>query len=324
MVLDELSAVLGKLFKQKAKAVKRTIFWVKLLLVALGAFISSAAAFFSTDTLLPLSTPQVIGLTGLFLVLVGTVFIIITEDDSAEALEQARHAVDEAARYSSTAREVYDELLTYDDAVDRLSALYYVMSLGRGTVEQAVLRGVVNETTLIRACLKSCQRELKVALGFEIGDVWTICIYRARAVDGEPLKELELIAHDRSVDCDIEKARRWREGVGVGGIALAKNDEVVVPDLDDPAIGNVFKLDGDLAKPEDSDRYKSIFAVPIEVGSDQHAWGVVLATSNIPDYFGADDNVGVDPEEAVRALAGLIALSVAVCRTNHGHNDAQE
>lgn len=90
-----------------------------------------------------------------------------------------------------------------------------------------------------------------------------------------------------------------------------------MPDLDDPAVGTTFRLDDALRKPEDRERYKSIFAVPVQVGSDELPWGVVLATSNVPYHFGSTETNGVDPEEGVRALAGVIALAVAVCRSNN-------
>ena len=313
---------LGLAFQAKAKSVKATSFWIKVLLIAGGAFVSGGAAFFSSDTLTPLSSSQIIGLVGLVLVLIGTVFVIVTEEDSTDALEEARYALDEATNQSLTAHEVFDELVDYESAVGRLSALYYAMTLGRGTVEQAVLHSVDSEDSLIDACLEACKGELKVALGLQYGQVWTLCIYRAVRDSIQEYVELELIAHDRSVACSKENARRWREGVGVGGLAYAKNDEVVVPDLDDPGVGTVFRLDEDLAKPEDRDRYKSLFAVPVEVGQDKRPWGVVLATNDTPEFFGSDENVGVDPEEAVRALAGIVALAVAVCRTKNGQNMA--
>ena len=299
---------LGTIFESKARKTTKTAFWVKLLLIIVGTFVSNAAAFFSQDQLLPITIVQVIGLAGLCIALVGGVFVVITEDDGMEALEEARQALDEAARQSLKSREIFEELLQYENAVDRLSALYSAISLARGTVEQALLREEINEEQLIKACLTAANRELKVALGFTFDQVWTIGIYKTvQTAEGF---ELSLVAHDRSVQCEIENARRWPDGVGVGGIALAKNDEVVVPDLDDPALGTAFRL-GDMMKPEDRERYKSLFAVPVEVGRGSRPWGVVLATSDVPNYFGSDDNVGVDPEEAVRALSGIVALSVA-------------
>ena len=126
------------------------------------------------------------------------------------------------------------------------------------------------------------------------------------------------MAHVRSEPCELKNARPWREGVGVGGVAVAKNDEVVVPDLDDPAVGTAFRLDKNMVKDQDRDRYKSICAVPVAVGHAERPWGVVIATSNVPSHFGAVGGEVVEFEEAVRALAGLVALCITACNRCKG------
>lgn len=313
--VEELRENVAALFQRKAALTKRVTFWIKLLLLVFGAFVATSASFFSADGLFPLTTQKILGLTGGSLVLLGSIYLLITEEDTTEALDEARRAADEAVNLALKSEVIYQISLENEEAAARLYSLYMMMSIARGTVEQAVADNHSGEDQLIRASLSSVASEMKHALGLGFQDIWTICVYRAEQhQDGH--KELRLIAHDRPFDCSISDARRWKEGVGVGGIAYAKNDEVIAPNLDDPAVGTVFKLDEAQMKPEDREKYKSVVAVPITVGNDAAPWGVVLATSDTPDYFGSIEYVGVPPEEAVRALAGVVAVAVAVCRSN--------
>jgi hypothetical protein len=82
--------------------------------------------------------------------------------------------------------------------------------------------------------------------------------------------------------------------------------------LDAPSTGTAFRLAD--SKPDDKLHYKSLFAVPIFVGATEEVWGVAMATSNKAGHFGNPHTSGVQPEEAVRSLAGLTALAVSVVR----------
>jgi hypothetical protein len=154
--------------------------------------------------------------------------------------------------------------------------------------------------------------DLRVSMGFDLTDFWTICVYRAERLEGELV--LRLVAHDRSQDCDLADARTWKLGVGAAGIAFAKRDEVVVPDLEDDSVGTAFRLPVASRKVDDNLRYRSMFAVPIIVGkfdASNMPWGVAMATSSQPWHFGAENAKGVKPEEGVRSLGAIVALAVA-------------
>jgi hypothetical protein len=310
--IEQLREEVSILFARKARLTKNAVFWVKVILITFGAFTAGLAPFLSPSSADGFTFKEALGILGLTLVLLGGFFIIIAEEDTSEALDQARRATDQAANLALKADATYQIALDNEDAARRLYSLYITMSIARGTIEQAIADGHVDQAELIKGTLSSIGSELKHALGFGFEDQWTICVYRAE-FSAEGGRVLSLIAHDRPFECDISKARKWPEGVGVGGIALAKNDEVYAPDLDDPAIGTAFKLDDDLLKSEDRDLYKSMFAVPVTVGNDLLPWGVVLATSDTPNYFRVDADEGVAPEEGIRALAGIVALAVSVC-----------
>ncbi|MEM8956349.1 MAG: hypothetical protein AAGC86_00915 [Pseudomonadota bacterium] len=312
--MNEQHLKINQLDEDRSRRMRLASLGVKIVLIAVGSFIAGAAAFFSAEASWPLTLAQFAGLVGLMLALLGSAFVVFTEQDASEALVEARQAIGQADVSKLKALQTEDELLAYRDAVTRLTSLYYALTSARGTIEQSLTHERVEELKLVQACLEISRRDLCIALGFDLRYIWTIGVYKAVPSENDGSTELELVAHDRSVECEIKNARRWREGIGVGGIAYAKNGEVVVPDLDDPAVGTAFKLSPRQIKDEDRDRYKSLFAVPIQVGGDVRPWGVALATCNVPDYFGNTEIEGVEPEEAVRTLAGIVALAVSACR----------
>jgi len=298
--------------------------YVVTFTILAGALLAGGAAFFGTDVsrpLWPLSIPQVLGLLGTVLIFIGGIYVAFVEDNTAEILENTRKALDQATDFERQSFEIYKELLDYEDAVTRLKSLYTCYSIARGTIEQGLSASLAVDVDLASVCLNNMKTDLKVALGFNLTDFWTVSIYKAvpSAETGSLL--LQCVAQDRSIDCDISEARTWPLGVGVGGIALAKNDEVVVPDLADDKVGTAFRLEKSRVKAQDSERYRSMFVVPISAGVDKLPWGVAMATSNQPSHFGGDGRTGVKPEEAVRALAGITALAVEVCRKNSQNGD---
>ena len=175
--------------------------------------------------------------------------------------------------------KVYDELLSLERTIERLKSLHGAYWATRGAFEAALSSSTPSEVTsekgkggseevFVRRVLEELTaRRFRVALGFELSDTWTICIYRAEWNEDEQVRYLRLVAHHRSIECSLEGARLWREGLGVGGLALAKKDEIVIPDLDAPSTGTAFRLAD--SKPDDKLHYKSLFAVPIFVGATE-------------------------------------------------------
>jgi hypothetical protein len=64
-------------------------------------------------------------------------------------------------------------------------------------------------------------------------------------------------------------------------------------------------------RPGDDQRYRSVAAVPILLGSTGEPWGVTIASSSVPGQFSpADGSEGWEHAEAVRILAGMLALTI--------------
>lgn len=308
-------------FSDKAQVMSNALKVVRFALIYGGAALSALAAVFYPEWKWPITDVQIIGLVGAALVCLGGFFSIYTED-SPKVLSDAQLAINHAESVKNGYEEAIAFAQQYEEAARRLSALYLATGAARNVLEQAASAKFADQNTLISSCLDAMHRDLRLALGFELSHVWTICVYERVTPQGGGSDILKCIAHDRTHPCDISKARTWKYGVGVGGMALARNSEVVAPDIQAPEAGSVFAVDGETVKDLDRDRYRSLIGVPVHVGEDADPMGVVVVTSNQPEHFGAEEVDGVAPEEGARALAGIVALAVALCRSNEAKSKA--
>lgn len=321
---DDLKVrILGFLEDHQTKF-RAAIFWVKLLLVSGGALLAGWASFFSGGEVIVLdpskwSGQQIFGVIGVLLVFLGAWFLLKTEEKPGAAYD-AHRALMRADELSSELDEAVQLLESYRVAAIGTTSLYVAYNGARGVLEQAALARVSDEVKLIRDCLWSMKQDLQISLLFESTHTWTICVYKCEFNDDDQHNYLRCVAHERSIPCDLGDARLWKEGVGVGGMALAKDGEVVAPDILSHGAGTIFRLEGDIVRRADLVRYRSMMAVPVSVDGDSKPWGVVLASCDQPEHFGAQggmrEHMGLQPEEAVRTLAAVAALAIAICRSN--------
>jgi hypothetical protein len=71
----------------------------------------------------------------------------------------------------------------------------------------------------------------------------------------------------------------------------------------------VFEL-GTNVRSYDKQRYASMVAAPITVGSDPRPWGVAIVTSDRLNHFTKGPSYGVADAEPIRAIAAMTALAV--------------
>lgn len=304
--------------------------FVEIGLVIMGSTVAAGAALFSTGFSWPPSAPQIVAITGLAVSLVGAIFIVLVRRDE-DHLHEAHQAL-VMSEENDLKVQRSEQLLGYLEEVSfQLRSLYFAYGAARNVLERSIAAHLLDEQKLIADMLLTMRLELRIALGFRTDHTWTIVVYRSELDKSDGYNYLRCIAHDRSIECDMGKARRWREGIGVAGMALAKNDEIVAPDILEPAAVSLFSLNGDWVRKEDLNRYRSMFAVPILVGTDTRPWGVVLASCSDPGHFlSPDDDIdefgALNNKEAVRAMAGVVALAVAACRphTNVTEGDGLE
>lgn len=280
---------------------------------------ATGASLFTADIKWPPPTSVTVAFVGLAVSAIGLVFLVMTRSDD-DNLQEATQAISLAESNFHATQLAEQEKLYFAYSAKQFRSLYLAYASARSMLERAVADGQLDEEKLIGDVLLAMRLELRIALGFETDHTWTICVYKSKMDDNDGYRYLHCVAHDRSIECDITKARRWKEGIGVGGMAFAKNDEVVAPDILEAAAISLFSLNGDTLRDDDRKRYRSMFAVPVQVGLNQRPWGVVLATCNDAGHFASDigdeeDDVALNNKEAVRALAGLVALACIVSTT---------
>lgn len=315
--LEEVSNELGEAFRGKAHNQWLAALVAKIIFAAFSA-LSIVVQFTGADTF---GLSNYIGIGSAIIAVIVAIFIAVTERDSSHELEIARKAVQAANEEREQTRQLlfdYSNLQQYETEQVRARELYQAMNTMRGVVEALVHSDYVPVERGIEAILEAAKRSLTIALGYQTAEHYTLCVYKT-TIDKNHQSRLSCIAQTRTIDCVISDARQWPTGVGVAGAALARGSEVVVPDMSALQIGSLY---AGTSKPYDAERYRSIAAVPILAEGHNNAWGVVVGTSDRTDHFAVGpDRPGVQTVEAVRALAGMVALAVRAdqVRVSCGH-----
>lgn len=304
MDLKESSRTLTNILGVRATALERLSVTSKLL-TAIGAGIIPVATF---------ANWPILGDAAAAVVFVTTIFLLYTDKDTSTSLADARtamdHALDQQAE-SEVGRRKYEAAeKAYNDELDRLSHFQAARDLVRAILEDvATSNSQLDEVSVIDRMLKTARHSLTLAHGFEMKDFHTICVYQ-RVVGSSGVAELICRAHLRTIDCDVKQARSWKEGVGAAGTALARGEEIVVPDLKAPELGTLYSLPE--KKAEDDSRYRSIAAEPISLDGKKDLWGILVATSSVPAHFSLEDRSYVN---VTQSLAGMIGLAVKLVRS---------
>jgi len=264
------------------------------------------------------NSPGVVTYIAVGVVLVAGIFTLIAERSASTTLAEARTAMDIALEQEADAQNVLRKLeaaeKAYNAELDRLSHFQVARDLVRAILEGiATSSSIFEENAVIELILTQARRQLYLAFGFEMSDFYTICVYE-RVIDpdtGDTV--LKCRANKRAIDCDIGKATVWKEGIGAAGSALASGQEVVVPDLSDPALGSLYKLPE--KKTDDDVNYRSIVAEPIGMDGKEKLGGALVVTSSRPGHFSVRNR---DYVNVAQSLAGMLALTVKLVRAKRG------
>lgn len=306
--IDGLREEIAKAFEGKSQRFRLASQIIKLVTLA-ASCIAVAAQFATVPAGQPWPAANIIGIAAAFLIGIGSGISLIVEPDTSTELEKARRALaiaDAAQREADEIRIALDDFDAYELEQKRSNALYQAMSLMRGVIESALALAKIDLTKTIETLIDAARRELPIALGYQMSEHYTLCVYVAESFEGKT--HLRCIAHIRTVMCALAEARTWPAGVGAVGAAYSRQREVVLPDLTIPEVASLY---GHMSKDSDVRRYKSAAAVPIRLNPHDDPWGVVVGTSDRVRHFHIDrDETGLQTVEAVRALAGMVALAV--------------
>lgn len=250
---------------------------------------------------------QVVGICATIVVFLAALISIFADSDSGDQIRAAQEALFRAENLKERLEQVQLEFPDLESAASLQSAT----SLFRDHLESACAQSV-NLEVFLSSMVTLVKRTLPDAARFTYGDPWTICLYRAQPMASEPGKyELRLVEHLRSIQCEKSEARIWPEGKGVSGVAFSNNAEMVIPDMMEASAQALYNSAGN-GRSYDLDRYRSMAVVPISVQGLARPWGVVAATSSFVDHFDGNSDPGLQPVEAIRALAKYAALAVAI------------
>ena len=303
-VSRNLTALLG----EQAAALEKIGFWAKAL-NAFGAAVVAVATF---------QDWKPVGEAAALFLIITSIVIAIADRSNSKALTRAQEAVETAvdlqAEAETAIRKFRETEELYSAGIERISQFQAARDLVRAILEDVTLsKSALDEVVVIDLMLKQAARSLFIALGFKLNEFYTICVYQR--VKDEHTGNIELVcrAHIRAIECDISLARRWKLGIGAAGVALARGDEVVIPDLKAKDLGTLYNLTD--KKREDDSRYGSIVAEPIGVDGNKELWGILVATSSVPYHFSVEDRSYVD---ITQSLAGMIGLAIKIVRCKAG------
>lgn len=308
--LKDLADRIGFLFKNEAKDLRGESRIVKIILLVGGGVAAGVAQFIESSH----SWPEWMGIGGVIAMAVGGFIGTLREQTTIEALEEARQALEVARTAETSYLYVQNYIGDLEDKLRRMAHLHTAQFSMREAVEQCINLPKKDEAGATEKVLASAKTLLRAAMDFQMDEQWTVSVYHAQqGNDGKV--ELACVAADRFDQRSADQTRRWPIGVGHTGSTYAKGDETVVPDLAALQLGTLDRLPNLYSHETDSQRYRSIAAVPINVLNDPTPWGVVVATSDRPNKFTLDhDQKGSLNAEVVRAFAGVMALAVATQR----------
>ncbi|WP_174020684.1 hypothetical protein G6L89_010305 [Agrobacterium fabrum] len=292
-----------------AKTISRSITFTKVAIILFGA-ISAVMQFWPSDTA-SISRPQFLGaLAAVFVAILGT-YLLFAERDASSMLVDANKALSHTVEAEQLLVSYEQNIISLRHQIGKFSELYVALGNARDMYE-VILRSEVRDChKLLQDLMTINKRQLAAAMEFQTSDRWTVCIYKSQA-SSDGSRELKIVAHIRAIECDMSEARVWPEGVGFSGIALSTGEEIIVGNLNEPTISQIYGAGVPGSKINDATTYMSGIACPIFVGNDKKPWGVATATNSRVDHFIDVDENGVQNGEAVRAIANMAAMIVAL------------
>jgi len=305
----ELGSQLGEYAEKRYNKTHFISQMLKVLIVT--SSILAGVAHFLIEKELP-DGWHFVGIMASIIVGLAGIVLIGLESSPAGEIEVARKALAEAQRLKAECNEIALLGEGRESVQLRTAELYSALTTMCSVIQATMLSGTEDETKVIDTLLTANERSLKIAAGFTLERHWTLCVYRAERDLETNRTMLRCVASIRSVPCDVRLARRWPEGVGVGGSAYATGEEVVTPDL---WAQGVQAPTSDLIRPDDRSRYGSMAAVPIKVRANHRPWGVVVATNSEKGFFSNMPGPGAKTItlEVPRSVAGLVSLAVEIC-----------
>lgn len=307
----ELTVELDGRMNGRASAHQSASMVIKFALPILAA----TAAIFTALGAQALTGWHIGGLAVAISVCLCGIAIIVLDKNASTEFAVARTAIDRLRDAEDHVKSMEQHELQQRRANELLTA-NNSMSLGLENLSVTPNRSPEEVAELF---LKVAGPPLVNAMWFMPTEYMTICVYRAEKA-GDGSVTLRCKAHNRTKSCDLKDAREYPAGVGLIGQAYSEGIEKTAVDLTAEGMG---QLPSHLTKAHDSERYKSMVAVPIRGGEGGKPWGVATATSGRVGHFRVQKGQGIQASESVRVLAGMMSVAVSICASRpHGPGPA--
>jgi hypothetical protein len=315
--LEERAAAIDALYLVKARRIARATLGKKFAALLGGG--GAALAYFMVTPMAHFTTWNFVGLLSAVLAFIAGVFLLQTEDDSAEELQAARAAIGDALKVQVVAeRDLRRQREAGNIArkeSDRLASFAIALDAMRLAVDEIAMAEFQSDASeIIDSMLTGARHPLQQACGFAISDIFAICVFRHQSGNSGELR-LCCQAHLRTTAKKVSDVRKWRAGQGVGSAAFQQKRSVIVSDLLAPELDSLYNLRNDSLE-SDAQVYRSIVAYPIYIDEDDHnkagvndPWGIIAASSNQVGHFTTTDRRHSD---VVRAIGGMVALALKV------------
>jgi hypothetical protein len=296
---------------QEAVAWVRSIsLFVKIVLVAGGALVSGLAKFLPLQTT-PVNVQAIVGSLGALAAFLGAVALLFLDKNLAGSLVDAADATAELQRVQAAIAGLRDRFAQSAAMDIQARALRAAGEALRAGLERALLREPPDERATVQELLDLALDDLVIAAGFTPGELWTISVYRAETIGDVVLRRLVTRRANRLEETGA--SREWGRGEGHIGMAYLRANGVVLEDVEDPAIRHTLNTPPEKDLTTDPQRYRSIAAIGVLRAGTANPWGVVIATSSVAGRFSPDaQSAGSERAEAMRVLAGVIALAISI------------
>ena len=275
---------------------------------AIGALIAGIAQFFDDSWI------QLVGAVGAIVTFISAIILLASEKDSSLALAAARNAMDIAKRqeqeHAKLVKERAEREAIYFAEVTRFSHFQSARDFARQGFEEVInSTEVLTESDVIGRLFTQADRFLKLSLGLQTGDIYSVCVH-ARQINAQTsIPELHCVAHIRAIDCPFNKARIWPQNIGVAGTAMSLRRPLFEADMTLPGIKARYGLSAfDTAY---DGQCRSIYSCPVWGGNQADPWGMLTITTNKPGHFREDD---ITYGNVANSLAGMISLAVSIVR----------
>lgn len=269
-------------------------------LEAVGVFVDSTA-----------STAFVVGL---IMVLIANLVLVFVDKQSVETVRDLHKAEMEMERQ----RARIERNVRTETALVAWTTLTKVLSEVLDTALAKDQLSLEDTRKLYEFAIEAIAERRMRLFGIE-DDYLNISLYAWR----DEANELECLACYRSRPSDMMKARRsWKPGEGHVGKAFELQRPLICSDARVPDVAAWIAAPPGKSKPEDSEKYISLAAVPVGLTSTKPL-GVLIMTSDVAGRFTTDANgESTSPHYGVAALQDLASQLAQIMFVIHSKVEA--